>query len=210
MAAGTRRSINHELVGLLTPRERIWQAARKLRHFTLMELQDAIKPVVLISTCEKYVEALLRAGILRSESDPTFKAHGVIQRRKYTILKDSFEAPRIDRKGKAHNAGMGKLAMWRAMKTLRDFDWRDIQRAASTPEFPLAEASVRTYVGFLAKAGYFKALSVRSNGHPTRYRLVRDTGAHAPALTRRNAVFDRNTGEFTWQQSAQEVCDGLE
>jgi hypothetical protein len=46
-------------------------------------------------------------------------------------------------------------------------------------------------------------------GVPARYRLVRDTGAHAPAITRRKVVFDRNLGEFSYQESEQEVCDGL-
>lgn len=209
---GTRKPIHLELVGLQTPRERIWKQVRTLRRFTLLELQDAIKPLVVYSTVEKYIEALVRSGHVKTEHDRRPKKQGHhYTAQVYTLAQDAFDAPRVNGKGEATlTPGLVKLAMWRAMKALKEFDFRDIQRAASTADHTVAERTVQKYLWALAKAGYLQACSVRSNGHPTRYRLVRDTGAHAPLLTRRNTVFDRNTGEFTWQETAQEVCDALE
>jgi hypothetical protein len=39
---------------------------------------------------------------------------------------------------------------------------------------------------------------------------VRNTGPHAPAITRRKVVLDRNTGTVSELQTAQEVADELE
>lgn len=208
---GTRKPIHLELVGLQTPRERIWKQLRTLRRFTLLELQDAIKPVVTFSTVEKYVEALVRGGYVKADERKPKAPGAHYTAQAYTLARDAFEAPQVSRTGETTmTPGLVRLAMWRAMKALREFDFRDMQRAASTADHAVAERTAQNYLGALAKAGYLQPCSVRSNGHPTRYRLIRDTGARAPVLTRRNTVFDRNTGEFTWQETAQELCDALE
>ncbi|MET3461263.1 hypothetical protein [Variovorax atrisoli] len=206
-----RRPIEHEVVGLQTPRERVWRAIRKLRTFTMLQVQDATDPLVPVHACESYVTWLVTAGYLGvAEAHRTRSGNGKYTEQTYRLLKDSFEAPRVTRAGEPVSQGMANLAMWRAMKILREFDWEDVCRAASTQTFQVAPTTASTYVRFLARAGYFRELRKPKPGTPGRYRLVRDTGAHAPAITRRKTVFDRNTGEFTWQQSPQEVCDGIE
>ena len=67
-----------------------------------------------------------------------------------------------------------------------------------------------TYVNALSRAGYFRTMRPSKPKVPAQYRLIRDTGHQAPAITRRKVVFDRNTGAFAELQTAQEVCDGLE
>jgi len=206
-----RRPIEHEVAGLQTPRERVWRAIRKLRTFTLVQLQDATIPLVPFLACESYVHWLVTAGYLgTSEAHRTKGGDGKYSEQTYRLLKDAFEAPRVTRAGEPVSQGMATLAMWRAMKALREFDWHDVRRAASTPTFQVAPHTASTYVRLLARAGYFRELRAAKPGQAGRYRLVRDTGAHAPAITRRKTVFDRNTGEFPWQETAQEVCDGLE
>lgn len=208
-----RKPIELERAGMQTPRERLWSAARKLRRFTLMQLQDATKPVVRFDTCETYLRCLVKAGYL---------AAGPVQRRKvgfgeaeYELVKDCLDAPRLDRDGKAVTQGLATLAMWRAMQILKSFDWQDVQRAATLPAGRGAAVQVtaqtaKSYVNVLGRAGYFKTMQEAKPGTPARYRLVRNTGPHAPAVTRRKVVFDRNAGEFAWQESEQEVVDATE
>lgn len=203
-----RKPIELERSGLQTPRERLWSAARKLRTFTLLEWQDAVKPVVRLHTCKTYLESLVRAGILVQAGEVQVN-RGYPQMR-YRIAKDSLDAPRVDKAGKVVTQGQGTLAMWRAMQILKVFDFEDVQRAASIPGAVVSRETAKTYVSMLARAGYFHVVDKGGPQKAARYRLVRKTGPHPPAITRRKTVFDRNTGEFAWQESAQEVVDGIE
>lgn len=204
-----RKPIELERSGMLTPRERLWAAARKLRSFTLVEWQDATKPVVLLQTCETYLDCLVAGGYLKSKG-PVPRKGGDFAQVTYELVKDTLDAPRLDRKGRPVTQGNVTLAMWRAMNVLKTFDWHDIQRAASLPNAPVPANTASSYVKALATAGYFQTLQPSKPGTAARFRLVRRTGAHAPAITRRKTVFDRNKGEFAWQESEQEVVDGLD
>lgn len=204
-----RKPIELERSGMQTPRERLWTAARKLRTFTLVEWQDATKPVVRLDTCETYLQCLLAGGYLKAQTQRAAVNRGFGQVR-YELVRDALDAPRLDRQGKPVTQGNGTLAMWRAMQILRTFDWHDVQRAASLPNSMVKPATAQSYVKALAAAGYFHTVQEAKPGTAARYRLTRKTGPHAPAITRRKTVFDRNKGEFTWQESEQEVVDGLE
>jgi hypothetical protein len=203
-----RKPIQLERSGMLTQRERLWAAARKLRRFTLMQWQDATKPVVRLQTCKTYLASLVRSGHLVQDGEE--QANRGFPQTCYRIAKDTLDAPRVTREGKPVTQGQTTLAMWRAMQVLKSFDWHDVQRAASLPAAPVPAETAKSYVAALARAGYFLQLQPAKPGTAARYRLVRKTGAHPPAITRRKTVFDRNTGEFTWQESAQEVVDGIE
>jgi hypothetical protein len=122
------------------------------------------------------------------------------------LVRDQFDAPRT---GKNALAGLGVLAMWRAMQVLREFDYREIAASASANDLVVKPATAQSYVQALDRAGYFKTVRESKPGTPARHRLVRDTGAHAPAITRRKCVFDRNTGTFAELQSAEEVAHAL-
>lgn len=206
-----RKPIELERAGLQTPRERLWAAARKLRRFTLMQWQDATKPVVRFDTCETYLRALVAAGYLQVVDKPRRPGRGFAEA-EYQLVKDSLDAPRLDRQGQPVTQGLATLAMWRAMQVLKTFDYQDVQRAASLPgaSVKVTDQSAKTYVNALARAGYFKTVSESKPGVPAKYRLMRNTGPHAPAITRRKVVFDRNAGEFMWQESEQEVVDATE
>lgn len=207
-----RKPIELEMAGLLTPRERVWRAARKLRKFTMLELQDAALPLVAWHTTKTYAQVLCKVGFIEAvDTQGRASNGGSFGEVQYRLVKDSFEAPRITRAGSKVTQGTATLAMWRAMKALKEFDYHDIQRAASLGKACMVTAqTAKAYVVLLARADYFRTITPSKPGTAARYRLVRDTGAHAPAITRRKAVFDRNTGAFPWQQTEQEVCDGLE
>lgn len=208
-----RKPIHLERVGLLTPRERMWQGIRQLREqFTAQQLQEALdRPIMDLETIQDYLLQLDQAGYLQRLGAQGRKDGYKFDEVRFKLVKDSFEAPRVGLKGQKVEQGTQTLAMWRAMKALRDFDYRDVQRAATLGNVCQVTAqTAKSYVVLLARAGYFRTVREAKPGTPARYRLARDTGAHAPAITRRKAVFDRNKGEFTWQQPEQEVCDGLE
>lgn len=104
----------------------------------------------------------------------------------------------------------GTEAMWRAMKVLPSFDYHDIARAATLGTLVVKPGTAKTYVACLARAGYLLCLKPAKPGTAAKHRLAKNTGPHAPAITRLKVVFDRNTLTFAQLQTAQEVRDGLE
>lgn len=208
-----RKPIEIETRGLMTPRERIWRAAMSFPKgvsFTKTSLQDHCSPMVPWTALDDYLPALELAGYLKRVSGHE-PAPGVMgQVVSYTRAKDSYEAPRLDRAGKPVTQGTATLSMWRAMKVLRSFDYQDIAQAASLAPLVVAPSSAKSYVNVLARAGYLQQVKAAKPGVPARYRLTRNTGPHAPAITRRKCVFDRNTGDLAELQTAQEVADGLD
>lgn len=207
-----RKPIHLEMAGMLTPRDRMWAAIRKLKKCSCMQLQEtAGSPFLNLDTIQEYLVRLVEAGYLVALNKQGHDARDKYTEVHFKLAKDSFEAPRINKAGKAVTQGTATLAMWRAMKALKEFDYKEIKNAASLGNVcVVSDQSAKSYVLLLARAGYFRTVREAKPGIPGRFRLVRDTGTHAPAITRRKAVFDRNMGDFTWQQSEQEVCDGLE
>lgn len=203
-----RKPIHHERAGMLAPRERVWQAVRKLRTaFTFRDLLGEIRPVVNKDTIRTYLASLVAAGYLT-----TAKPSAALQRGEghvYTLTKDAFEAPRVDKRGRAITQGTATLAMWRAMRVLGTFDYLDLARAATLGDVQVSGLVARSYIAQLHKAGYFRVVQASAPGKAARYQLVRYTGAEAPAITSRKCVFDRNLGAFTWEQPEQEVCDAI-
>lgn len=205
-----RKPIQEELAGLMTPRERIWRAIRQLRTgFTSSDLQAQIQQPIRNNTVCSYLSGLVAGGWLQTVT-PDASVSGKGRSRIYSLSKDSFEAPRVDKQGRPVTGGMATLAMWRAMRVLDTFDYADIARAASLGHVQVSRQTAINYINRLHAAGYFRVVQPGQPGRAARYQLVRYTGAHPPAVTRRMGIFDRNLGEFTWQQPEQEVCDGIE
>lgn len=205
-----RRPIEQEIRGLQTPRERIWAAIRGLKKgFTHMSVQDACNPLVPLTCVEDYFKDLEKARYIKRTAAGRVTRGSQRVADEYELVKDQFEAPRLS-DGKPVTQGLGVLAMWRAIKVLqKGFDYQDVAKAASQGSFQVKPQAAKTYVNLLARAGYFRVLQAAKPGTPARYALVRNTGPHAPAITRRKCVFDRNTGEFAELETAQEVCDAL-
>jgi hypothetical protein len=210
-----RKPIEHEVRGLQTPRERIWAAIRALKKgFTTLTVQDACAPMVPLSCVEDYMNELVAAGFVKkvgAGDRVSGRAPCITLGHKCDLVKNQFDAPRLNNGGKAVTQGLGVLAMWRAMKVMqKGFDHNEVAKAASQDGFVVKVATAKTYVHALARAGYFQQLKPAKPGTPARYRLLKNTGPHAPAITRRKCVFDRNTGTFAELETPQEVCDGIE
>ena len=213
----SRRPINLELRGLETPRERVWAAITRLHQsklfpegYSLETIQDHCEPMVGLTMVDDYVECLVKGGYL-TKVPGTGGRKGVLQQPMlYTLAKPHGVAPRLDYAGKKVSMGNGNQAMWQAMKVLGSFDYKDIAKAATLNELVVSPGTAKSYVAHLARAGYLATLRPAKPGTPARHRLDKNTGPHAPAITRMKVVFDRNTGEFANLQTAQEVTDGLE
>lgn len=205
----SRKPIQIELKGLKTPRERVWETLLKLAPqdeipFTKNDVYFACQPAVTWSIIDGYLLDLTNAGWLaRINGGPDTQIE-------YRIVKRQAEAPRITRAGQKVTQGSGTEAMWRAMKVLPVFDYIDVAKAATLGDLVVKPGTAKTYVQHLAKAGYLSPVRASKPGVPAKHRLVKNTGMHAPAITRTKVVFDRNTGEVAPVQTAQEVCDGLE
>ena len=209
-APSARRSgrlpLHMECAGMPTQRQRIWTALRRHQPATAEQLQEhAGKPWVSVDQVQHYLTELTAAGWVQQAVKPGRRRGGQqFTAASYVVARDAIEAPRT---GKSATAGLGVLAMWRAMRALKEFDYQDVAAAASIPGCQVKASTAKTYLLLLARAKYFAVIRPATPGTPARYRLVRDTGAHAPAVTRRKCVFDRNLGAITWEQSVQEVGD---
>jgi hypothetical protein len=207
----SRKPIQLEIRGLKTPRERVWEAILKLSSkpfdgiFDKLLVQEHCVPLVPYTLVDGYLDALAVAGYIKKASgDELFVTA------KFRLVKRQGLAPRLTRKGQKVTQGAGTEAMWCAMKVLKSFDYLDIAKAASLGDFVVQPLTAKKYVNHLGRAGYLTTVKASKPGTPARHRLSKNTGMHAPAITRMKMVFDRNTGEFAALQTPQEVCDGLE
>lgn len=213
----SRKPIQLEIKGLKTPRERVWEAMLKLSaaphtgSFDKTKVQDYCEPMVSWTSVDDYFDDLEAAGYLVrvGGTSPIRGQMGTpIQ---FKLTKKPGEAPRVSRrKGTKVIQGSGNDAMWRAMKVLPTFDYLDITRAATMGSLVVKPQTAKSYVLLLAQAGYLTTVKASRPGVPGRFRLTRNTGMHAPAITRMKVVFDRNVGDFVSLQTPQEVCDDLE
>lgn len=197
---------------LKTPRERVWQAILecKLPHFNSRDIQELCTPTVKIDTVREYMAALALAGYIEqhnSRAAATTVPRPPVQ---WVVVKRVAEAPRLTRSGETVTQGIATLAMWRCMRVLKTFNATQLAQAASVDKCQVSENTAKTYISHLAAAGYLATVTPSRPGVQAIHRLVRNTGPHAPAITRRKVVFDRNTGAFAELQTAQEVTDGLE
>lgn len=212
----SRKPINVELRGLKTPRERVWDAMLRLSaaphdgSLDKTKVQDYCDPMVSWTLVDDYFDDLEKAGFLKRVGG-TGVSNGVMGKPiQFVLAKRQGEAPRVSIMGAKVTQGSGNEAMWRAMKVLPTFDYTDIAKAATLGDLQVSAQTAKTYVAHLARAGYLTTVRPSKPGTPAKHRLAKNTGPHAPAITRMKVVFDRNTGEFADLQTAQEVCDGLE
>lgn len=137
---------------------------------------------------------------------PVGRAHRECFR--YRLARDTgVDTPNVTAHGKPTQAGLGAERMWLAMKALREFDCRELAAIASDDGHAVRVATVKTYVKFLARAGYLTlaVASMRLRGGQggaaaARYRFTRsmNTGPRAPLVCRDKSVVDANTGAVVW------------
>lgn len=183
-------------------RDTIWRTIRRLRTFTLPTLERECG--VVRSTIESYLQGLVKAGYLsRSERQRGANASGVVvfQAATYELTRDcGVDAPRVTRQGTPVTQGIGREALWTAIRGLRDFDYAELRAVASTAQHQVATEEARDYIKHLAQAGYLRVTRPSQPGTPARYRLIptRNTGPKAPQIQRIQQVYDANENRVVW------------
>lgn len=190
-------------VGHYGTQDAIWQAIRALESFTLKDLICHVDRHLKVNdlTVKSYVQRLERGGYLNSTV--IGQRAGCRQEHAYTLIRNTgVETPRLRQDGKPSEQGRGQEQMWRAMKILRDFDWRDLAIAAGTEEHPIAENTAKGYCVVLAAAGYLAVVRASKPGAKTRYRFVpsRNSGPRPPQVQRVKQLFDPNLNQVVWRQ----------
>jgi hypothetical protein len=194
-----RKPIHLQAAGHLTPRERIWAAIRRQRVFGVKSIEDETR--VEVTTITTYLQALEAAGHIAVEVAAMRGEAGQFESAKWRLVRDAgVAAPRLNRSGGELTQGRGNEQMWRAMRILGEFDYRDIAVHASTEDCWVCPATAKTYVVYLARAGYLALVRPARPGTPARYRLIRAkvSGPKAPQIQRVKSVYDPNTGRIVW------------
>jgi hypothetical protein len=162
-------------------RQAIWDEIRGVTGFTLAELSNATK--IHPATVRSYLAALTAGGIVTRTED------GV-----YAVVHDvGLHAPRLRPDGTRVEMGAGRGAAWRAMRVLKRFTVRELHNASGA-----AESDIKSFVGYLAKAGYLRVIDKGHPGKGATYAIARDSGPRAPQVTRLKIVWDPNLERVTW------------
>lgn len=190
----------------------IWNAIRQLREFDIAQLEIATH--IPQATLRSYVQALERGGYVAKSGTrrPTRLIAGVTAGgyaiQSWSLVRDvGAQAPYLRKDGTDAQQGRGREQMWRAMKILKDFDYRDLAINASTDEVTVHALDAQSYVKFLARAGYLVQVTKSKPGNKpgagtrARYRLLpsRNTGPLPPMVQRVKRVYDPNTGQIMTQ-----------
>lgn len=203
-----RRPARQELAGHMTPRDRIWMAIRffgRLNPFSAAEIiilsrvEVAEEPQLRADTVLSYLAGLQKAGYVVDIGLKRPALRPCRELRSFFLERDvGIEAPRIDANGKPVTQGLAQLQMWNTMRHHKgEFDCRFVAFQSSTPEQKVTLNDAKTYVKFLARAGYLAIKREAEGPKPARYRFLasRNTGNRAPLITGKKTVLDGNTGE---------------
>jgi hypothetical protein len=201
---------------LLSPRERMWAAMIKLtnlskvdRTFTIYDVTDHAYPCSHDAVGD-YLAALEKAGLAELVAEQGRKANGGdLSSRHWRLLVNWAQAPRINKAGQVVTQGLGVLAMWRAARVRKTFTPNELAADASVGELVVSVDTARQYCCTLVKSGHFAYVFKGKGGKSSTLRLVKDTGPHAPAITKAKVVFDRNEARHIVVDTPQETCDQL-
>lgn len=200
---------------LMTPRERMWQAMRMLNRkgdWTISQVTDLAYPVEL-SSVKTYVDSLVKASLVarKEETQGKNEQGNHWEAVPHRLNVNWHHAPRVNREGRIVTQGLGVLAMWRAARIRKQFSPSELARDATVGEIKVALSTAKQWCIALEKSGHFKLLR-KGTGNTVEsvYQLVRDTGPHAPAITRAKVVFDRNLGALSTIDTADEVLAAMD
>lgn len=197
----------HEL-----PNEAVWIAIRQLRVFDKVSLYKRMARSGVVGvhedTIKAYLKRLEKGGYLTTEIIPgeTSGLYGAAKIYQYTLIRDvGVEAPRLNPSGNPTMQGRGNENMWRSMKMLRSFDFRELASASTTDDVIVTIETARKYVMFLSSAGYLVEVQAATHSAPTRYRLksTMNTGPKSPMVQRTHNVYDPNIKRIIWREDAQ-------
>jgi len=195
-----------ERAGALTPRDRIWAAIRcfgKDDTFSIAEIM--VLSEQRDDTALTYVNGLVKAGHLTTtllQRRPACRPRREFRR--FALVRDvGVDAPRVTGEGEPVEQGGGRDQMWRAVRILKEFDYRELAAAASTEKHRVSPEEAQTYCRHLKLGGYLavtRPAAFGTLGRAERLRFIRsrNTGPRAPLVTREKQVMDANTGAIVY------------
>lgn len=178
------------------PRQRLWSAARVLRHFDVTMLAMAAATTEKVAT--DYARLLVSSGHFVLETAGTPSAPAV-----YRMAKNSGPKAPYRVGGKVRDPNLIAVVGKPQRETLRQRIWAACRTLGSG--FTAAAAADRAgahrttaadYIRQLTRSGHIGATGFDNSkaGRRTTYRVARDTGPRAPVF-RNHAVYDPNTGQ---------------
>lgn len=186
-------------------RQVIWEAIRRLRRFRLDELEHATR--IREATLKTYLLGLTNAGYLRRIDAEQPAAEARYQAAHWELVRDvGIEAPRVRRDGAEVTQGLGREQLWRTMRIIGEFNYRELAVQASTEAHPVAPGEAKHYVGYLFRAGYLACTQPATAQTIARYRLLpsRYTGPQPPQIQRVHQVWDPNLSKVVWSAQGGE------
>lgn len=192
---------------ILTPkptRARLWAALREHKGRVLSIGLLADKAGVHVDAARHHMQGLVKGGFV---AETKGERKGATQPYGYQLIKDvGVDAPMVKQDGSLHEVGVKNANMWRTMRMLRRFTFRDVAAHASTSEHDIAAETARKYVLTLHHAGYLNEVSgVKRLGktvQPTVFMLSNDTGPKPPMIQKLKTVYDQNLNKVMWMEEA--------
>lgn len=177
----------------LSSLEHIWESIRAMAKekevFSTKEVRG--KTNARQDKVSEYMRRLAKAGYLEVVSDSSIRLHAL---KRYRLVKDSRETPRVRKDGSLVTQGAGNESMWRTMRMLGTFSVKDLIVTSSECPQPVKESTAVTYVGALLKAGY---LTMLSNGSIMLLPSM-NSGPKPPQIQRTKRIWDANLKKVVW------------
>lgn len=188
--------------GKLTVREYLWSKIRQHQVFSTAQLIDKAPKHYKLDNdkASYYLKGWEKAGYLSSVITQTNNV--LIRFKTYTLMKDTgTEPPRVDPKGQKITTGLGREQLWRTMRMIGQFNYKQLATIAATDEVIIAESEAKTYVSMLFKAGYLHCVQAAHNGGGLAVYILKSaawTGNKPPMVKRQHIVFDQNNHEIVY------------
>lgn len=163
-----RKPAHLELVGGKGPRQRVWDAIRRLaktgpfRESDIWAATEGAELGIEMDMIRDYRRCLVNAGILAIAGRHKDRRVAAT----YTLKRDAgAEAPRLRRDGSPVTQGLAQEQMWRTLRLLKtDTNARELAAHAGTPQVAVRETAAHDYLGNLHRAGYLECVKP---GHGT-------------------------------------------
>lgn len=210
----TGKAIHTKVLGLLTPRERLWAEIRKQpKDFTAERIAHAAR--MQLDAARDYLRGLMNGGFVEVTAEKIerrnvlFTSGKPMPTKHYRLVRDvGAEAPRVTRDGALVTQGGATQAMWTTLRICNVMDFRILAMNATTPECAVEVEAARHYLKMLFAAGYLEVVTPALGGRFGRlaqYRLKShmNTGPKAPQVQRTKRVWDPNLAQVVFQEEPQ-------
>lgn len=191
------------------PQDMVWEGIRALKVFTQADIEvwmlNKFDRGINSKTVRSYISRLVKGNYLEVTKSET--ARNISKRFTYELVKDAgTHSPRLKKTGEPSTQGLGRENLWRAMKILKNFDWRELVDVCNTNEVTIKPSEAKDYIRHLNGAGYLKVVQKSVGNTPARYNFVpsMNTGYHPPMIQRIKRVFDPNLNKVMEKKNEDE------